>query len=168
MRVLLVPACAALLLLAGCTNPQGTAGPSGDRTLTFEPIQGCNSQSARENYTIIATQAEWETFWRTTCDGAVMGQPVALGQEGAAPPAIDFSKRSVVVALWGEKRTGGYAIRVTNITEAADHVAIVAERLSPGSNCAVAQFVSHPADLVSVERLSKAARFSFRDATQSC
>ncbi|HEV8361402.1 MAG TPA: protease complex subunit PrcB family protein [Candidatus Thermoplasmatota archaeon] len=166
MRLLMLAMAA--LLLAGCTNPQTTAGPSVDRALSFERIEGCSGQQAAEKYVVARTQAEWDRLWAESCQGE--GADIAVGEPNPSAPAptIDFARQHVVAAFWGEKNTGGYGIQVLNITEKDDHVGILVQRGTAGPNCMTIEVLTYPSDLVASERFTKAERFVFEDVVKDC
>lgn len=70
--------------------------------------------------------------------------------------------KAYVLVAWGEKPTGGYAIRVEDVLSRAGQQAVVLVSLSaPGPGQAVTEALTHPFDLVAVDRLPRQVTFAY-------
>jgi len=78
----------------------------------------------KEDY-IIKNNQEWEAVWQKI---------VANQLEPSAAPAVDFNQETVIVIALGEKKTGGYSVKINNITETENQINIAYSINAPGSN----------------------------------
>ncbi len=89
------------------------------------------------------------------------------GPPGAAPE-VDFAREMVLVAALGQRRSGGYAIRIESVrAEGGELVASVVES-SPGPRCGVTMALTAPADAVVVTRTSLPIRWTARQVVTDC
>jgi hypothetical protein len=83
---------------------------------------------------------------------------------GTAPPATGLAElvtstdpaRLYIGVFAGERRTGGYAVRVDRIERSGDRLDVTATFTSPPKDALTIQVITTPAQLVSVERRSAA------------
>ncbi len=59
-------------------------------------------------------------------------------------PEVDFERETVVVLLLGERRTGGYSVRITSVIPRGDVVEVKVEVESPGPDDMVTQALTAP------------------------
>ncbi len=80
------------------------------------------------------------------------GPAIALGRPPIAglPDAPAPDGRVLVVAFQGAQRTGGYAIRITEIARSGDRVVVTASFTAPPPGSIVAQVLTSPAHAVSI------------------
>jgi hypothetical protein len=67
-------------------------------------------------------------------------------------PDIDWKRHVLVVAALGEVPTGGWAARITLITEKPDHVLVRVNLRSPALTDFVPQVISYPTDIVCIPK----------------
>lgn len=65
-------------------------------------------------------------------------------------PKIDFSKERVVALFMGERNTGGYAIKVKNVTEKAGKIYVTVEETKPESGNIVTMALTNPFTIVKI------------------
>lgn len=189
MRVLLL---AAALMLAGCVLPErealtpepqapprspegyGNEGTEDDmptpaprpspanRALAFERIEPCTprgpegsgAMAREETNQVVINASAWEGTWHGLC------------QEPDVP-AVDFTQQHVIVTTWGEKTSGGYVLRIVNVTQQGTLYIAWVERVAPGPDCVTAAVMTYPLDFVRTERVFE-VDFEFLDRTQDC
>lgn len=78
---------------------------------------------------------------------------------GGGQPPVDFGQAMVLVASAGMSPTGGYAMNVRNVTEAAGEVHVEVEHRAPGQNCPVPQSAEWVGQVVALERVEAPVRF---------
>jgi len=95
---------------------------------------------------VVKTAAEWQQLWGA--HGA-----------GQAPPAVDFTTRTVVGVFLGSRMTGGFSVQVT-AAEVVDGTLVVRyTETTPGPGAMLAQVITAPFYLVSVEKFDGPVRF---------
>lgn len=97
---------------------------------------------------------------------------------GSLPPAVktwrddnarrrgtyirDEGDRTYVLVAWGEKPTGGYAVRIEEIARGRGGDVVVVRLTAPGADQVVTEALTYPADLVVTrERLRRPVVFSY-------
>lgn len=74
----------------------------------------------------------------------------------------DEGDRTYVLVAWGEKRTGGYAVRIEEIARGRDGDVVVVRLVAPGADQVVTQALTYPSDLVVTrERLHRPVLFTY-------
>ena len=150
------------LLLAGCTGPADLSGAKGNSTggtvgaTALQAIDGCAAQETHESTAVVSSDAEWKAFWTKYC-GASPG-----------PPAVDFSRASVVAAFEGQRNTGGFTVRLTKATDTGAGVSIEELRTQPDPNCAVAQHITYPFAIAQAPRITKPPTFQITTTQTPC
>ena len=155
---------AAAIAVAGCAQikekvgdwmPSSAADDSSyaesaqtDRTVRtvveFETLSaGAYGVVDRRGVWVIDNEAEWKE-WLARSDAF-----------GGQAPVVDFSRDMLVVATMGERRTGGYAIRIIEIIETADALEAHIEAKSPAAGGIVTQALTHPYHIIKLPRSSK-------------
>jgi hypothetical protein len=95
---------------------------------------------------VLRTAAELQQLWRE--HGA-----------GQAPPSVDFTSRMVVGVFLGSRMTGGFDVRITG-AEVADGTLVVRyTETTPAPGAMLAQVITAPFHLVSVEKCDGPVRF---------
>ena len=56
-------------------------------------------------------------------------------------PKVDFEKQMVIAVLDAQHPTGGYALEVKGIQEAAEQLIVAVTKTSPGPSCMVTQSI---------------------------
>lgn len=143
------------LLLAtmtgACARSSGT-GPSDpanaliDEHVRFEEIEGATSylSGIRDRRRLVIEDREgWLTFWE---------ELNALVTPMPEPPAVDFATKLVIAASMGERATGGYSIRIDDISTDGELTRVVVVETAPGPACLTTQSFSAPATAVTVSR----------------
>jgi hypothetical protein len=114
-----------------------------------------NSMDERANYEIT--------------DGSQLNQ--LWGYLGATPgtvPNIDFTKEEVLAVFDGTHTTGGYRITVTDITEASGTRTVHVSRIAPGANCAKANAITSPYQIIAVPKSTLPLAHVDTSVTQDC
>ena len=108
---------------------------------------------------VIDNAADFRTAWTQAYTG--MSPTVN-------PPAIDFSRWSVIVVASGTHNTGGYDIAVTRLARTADYLYVEVTSTSPGSRCGTTQALTQPFDIVRIPRPPGPAVFVERTVVHDC
>ena len=115
--------------------------------MTFTNVaRGGVSDIQEPKEVVVKTAAEWQQLWGA--HGA-----------GQAPPAVDFTTRTVVGVFLGSRMTGGFSVQVT-AAEVVDGTLVVRyTETTPGPGAMLAQVITAPFYLVSVEKFDGPVRF---------
>lgn len=137
---------------------QAQKGPPPERLVKFSviPLQG-EKAVTRPSAQVIRNDREWQRF--------LDDLRVAPG----ARPTIDFSKQIVLVIFAGEKRTGGYSVEVSRVTDDSQpgkpskgtvhyHV------LAPPAGAMVVQVITYPYVVIQVEKQLDTVTFHRKSA----
>ena len=66
-------------------------------------------------------------------------------------PAVDFDEAWIVVAAMGQRPTGGYGIRISEISREGEKVLVKVVETAPGTSCFTSQAFTAPATAVAVQ-----------------
>jgi hypothetical protein len=126
----------------------------GSPVVFTELAEGTQSgMTERTNY-LITSSAEFSELWQTLYGTST-------------PPAVDFSKDSVLALFAGEKPTTGYSIKTEAIRDA--EVRTVSVMLTePGTDCIEGQMVTTPYEIVAVPSTGLSCTHEDIVSTVSC
>ena len=108
---------------------------------------------------VIDNDADWRAAWTK----AYIGLSPAPN-----PPAIDFSRWSVILVALGNRNTGGYNIAVTRLATTPDYLYAEVTSTSPGSRCGTTQALTQPYDIVRIPKPPGPVVFVERSTTFEC
>lgn len=152
--------------LAGCASPTlDLAFPDieGDQ-LEFESVAAgsYSGYSKKVLEFVVNDERALTTFWK---DHTRHERPAS------STPKVEWSERFVVVAIHGERPTGGHSVRIDAIVYGNETYGVLLTRHHPGSDCGVPQAESNAFEIVSVPRQdggNPAVRFRGLESTRSC
>ncbi len=165
MRRVLAPILA-LGLALGCrdaTSPEVLA--FGPRTSVWLPdpsgliLHGYYSGLVNAADLVIADSQSWATAWTQLTRG--VGPPPAL-------PAVDFRTEQVVLVALGQRRTGGYDIRIDSVVQFQRASVAYVTATAPGQNCVTTSALSQPVDLIRLSPKVEPIVFQQRLVVQDC
>ena len=171
----------AALLIAGCSggpsygddegSPSGTSAspttsdsPLADRDLTIVEHHTCDVDTDSLGSYLASSEAEWGTVWEAVCTTTHSDPPER--------PAVDFARHFVLMVVDEERPSSGYAIEVeaVHVVDGLPGAHVV--RTAPGATCYTLAVITHPIDIVVVERPSSDSvdemDIEFRDEVQEC
>jgi hypothetical protein len=125
--------------------------------ISFKVIkQGSNNGIKEKRAIVIRSQSQWDALEKRM-----------FPHDEDSLPSINFNKHMAIAVFAGEKNTGGYSIKVDDITE---HGAIEVDILetSPGKNCIVTQALTQPYQIVSLKKSTKSVSFDFMNKIRKC
>lgn len=117
-------------------QPQSQSG-------SFEVLaegQDSGSVDRRTNFRI-TTDEEFRELWS-----------MIYGTGGPAMPAVDFSKNEVIAVFDGSHSSGGYRVKVTDVTDADGKRTVRLTRHAPTDDCQVASVITSPFQIISVPK----------------
>lgn len=166
---------AALLgaLASGCPRSSGPrAGrPASDTAGAAVPHTDANAAAGPTPRPL----GRWVRTGFTTPIAVVLRDSAALAdfwrQAGAGgPPPIDFSREVVIGAALGERRSGGYAVRIGAARPVDGGTEIEILEQAPGAGCMSTMSLTQPATAAALPReaVKGAVRFTHRVEQKPC
>jgi len=145
MKKLLVILAAMAAVLAGCGGAATTTSDDGVTVLVTGAHSGLKDQIEEQYHDQDAFKKIWDMVYE--------GQ-----KDEPAPPAVDFTKQTVVVYGLGEMKHGGFAVRVKRADATAGGFAVGILVIEPGQNCHNATMeTTHPFIVATVPTSSNIA-----------
>ncbi|MBI4326069.1 MAG: protease complex subunit PrcB family protein [Chloroflexi bacterium] len=92
---------------------------------------------------VITNRNAWERVWTRHAVRSYPPQKL---------PEIDSGKEMVIMVTMGRKSTGGYAIEIMSVVEAADRLQITVKRTTPRPGAMTIQALTAPYHFVAVPR----------------
>ncbi|MCR4368305.1 MAG: protease complex subunit PrcB family protein, partial [archaeon] len=127
----------------------------------YAPVESGSTAAAGIADTLVIKNAQdWEDFWN--------GQVKANTQPVPQVPELDFSSEMVVAVLAGNKKSGGYGVKIKQMVEQEDSILVIVENTSPGNECEVTTAITSPYEIVSTQKTGKAVEFEFTDKISEC
>ena len=155
--------------VGGCVNADGAEQPTEPQELraqsepvSFDPVEEASSFVSGipdRRRVLIDGPEEWAGFW-AELSANLVPTPDA--------PDIDFESHVVIAATMGLKPTGGYAIRIKEVSRTGDDLRVVVVETSPGVGCITTQAFTAPATAVTVDRPVGEVEFVEEAETQDC
>jgi hypothetical protein len=149
-----------VLLAAGTALAISACGAaperSGGNAMEIEEIaRGSFSQVQQERMEVIRDASDFRSVWRQA------------GRRGEAPE-IDFERDMIAVVFMGERRTGGYSIRVDGAERSNDGLVLQVLMREPGPDCMTTQALTQPWQIVRLPRVEGEVDFRIRQETVDC
>jgi hypothetical protein len=145
-----------MVMTAACTG--GTAAVE-ERQMMGDDIvelaRGNHSGEPAERMMVIRDATELARIWSAT------------GERGD-PPAVDFEQFMVVAAFMGERRTGGYRVRVDSVSQSGDRMTVSVKMEAPGPGCMTTQALTQPYQIVKLPRLEGEVAFDIQQVEVDC
>jgi hypothetical protein len=118
------------------------------------PVQkewtGVQSGVAKPSNQVIEDAEAWRKIWKEI-----------HARQKPAPdvPEIDFDKQTVLAVFMGRKPTGGYATKITRITDTGKRIEATVQEHAPGPGDIVTQALTSPYHMVAVPKTEKPVVF---------
>ncbi|MGD9386304.1 MAG: protease complex subunit PrcB family protein [Thioalkalispiraceae bacterium] len=138
--------------MTGCTTTSEPAPIGTNKNILFRTIaQGQSSGLTREKFLTFRSIIDFAEFWNVHSRGNL-----------ASIPKINFETQMVLAVFMGEKRTGGYAIRVEKIIEQEKRLRVGILVITPDADSARTMMISQPYHIVVLPKINKPVEYSFR------
>jgi hypothetical protein len=116
-------------------------------SIPFKPLaSGSQSHIERPRDVVVRTAAEWKTL----CAAHAPGDPC---------PSVDFSRSTVVGVFLGTRPTAGTRVEITRIERDGEALVVTSRERGPGRDEMVAQMITMPYLLVTIDRFAGPVRF---------
>lgn len=128
----------------------------------LQPMEGCSTHWPGERTATVQSTASWHALWNEIC--APLGNPPEI----PPPPAIDFTNHTVLVALWGEKPSTSYDMRILSVLPQSTGSNVLVQRTAPGRYCGTFSAMTNPAIFAVVGKLNGEVAFAYQDRRTVC
>jgi hypothetical protein len=108
---------------------------------------------------LVSDVSTWRNVWAQVYSGR---------QPKPALPLVDFEAERVIVVALGERRSGGYAIRIDSLVAFEQGTAVYVTGLAPGDRCGVTLALTQPAHLVRAPMPAEPVIFEQRTVVHDC
>jgi hypothetical protein len=116
---------------------------SGSETeISFETLSSRTSRITSSQTQAVSDENSWISLWR-----------LHTGSD-ADRPTVNFEIETVLAVFSGQKRSGGYSVKITKVTQLGSELIVSYQETVPPANNLVSQSLTSPSHLVKV-RLSK-------------
>jgi hypothetical protein len=132
----------ALLLMTGCSV---SAQPLELQTIA----RGYNSGITERESVLITSSDEWADHWR---------RHASIFVPPPDPPPVDFASGAVVAVHLGERRTGGYSVRVADARLENGELKVTAVESRPAPGAITTQALTQPYHMVRLPRVAPGTR----------
>lgn len=125
-----------------------------DGKVSFKEIQSgqdATQEPKRTNYRI-RSQQEFQALWYHL-----------YGTDQPGTESIDFTKQEVLAVFDGTHSTGGYDIKVTNVTDKLLTRVVTIEHVSPAPECQVPQVITAPYQIIVLPILEQGGTLTHED-----
>ena len=141
-------------LCACCLAASADEDPEPDTWRVLETGEYSNIQEA--THEIINSEADWQEWWQrhNTVREFVDGQ-----ERIPAPPEVDFSKETVLIATLGMRSTGGYAVEFADVKTEGEMVVAKLKTKSPGPDDMVTMALTAPYAIIAIPKHEGPVKF---------
>ncbi|MDH4260164.1 MAG: protease complex subunit PrcB family protein [Gammaproteobacteria bacterium] len=106
---------------------------------------------------------------RNSDDWAALWQRVHSRMRPVPPlPEVDFERETMIVAAAGQRRTGGYSIRIDRAWREGTATIIVVHAETPGSGCIVANAFTSAVDIARLPVTPGPIEFRLESVARAC
>ena len=107
---------------------------------------GDQSNIARRREVVVRTAAEWTSLWKQHAPGRPR-------------PAVDLARSTVLGVFLGSRPTAGYTVKIGTIERRSAELVVTYRERPPDPTDMVAQMLTAPYLLVTIERFDGRVRF---------
>lgn len=135
-----------LVSIVSCALPiacRTTSSEVSDHRGFTELTRGYDSGIEKHGLVVARTEAEWEALWAEHTSRVVFK---------VDRPHVDWTRDMVVGVLLGERRTGGFGVRIERVSTSDGKRFVEAVESRPLDAAFVPQVVTHPYDFALVPR----------------
>lgn len=138
-----------------CTNSAGDK-----EKLSFEVIrEGSYSAITDKREVIIYNESEYQ---------ALMNDVYKNLDQKPNIPSVDFKKNSLVAVFIGSRTSGGFEVKIDNVTDGSDYLTVNVTETTPGKNCAVTDAITSPYVIVKIAKTEKKGQFKTKKIEKDC
>lgn len=123
-------------------------------------LQGVHSSIEGQRFETLRDAAALRKLWQAHTTGVSPSPPV---------PDVDFSEEMIIAAFAGTRKSGGFVLSVSRITEYPDRIEIDLSLTQPGPDCMVTEALTQPFVFAKTAQSGdKPVNFNLATATGGC
>lgn len=131
-----------------------------ETTIPFQVLsEGIHSSIPEQKFQIVRDTGTLNQTWRQAFKTAL---PVP------ATPNVDFRDHLVLALFLGQKRTGGYRLKVESVHEYPDSLVVRISIHNPGHGCKTIQMITSPYEIIQVPATGKEILFETTSTQGAC
>lgn len=130
------------------TQASGGKGNPGNVAVSFEELTTVNFRRVQAGTESVQDAASWEALWQS--EGVY---------DSGDRPEFDFSTQTVLAVFAGEKSSGGYRIRITEVKLQDRLLQVTYQESAPASDSMVTGALTYPQHLVVIEKSQQQGDF---------
>ena len=146
-----------LFLFASCNGSKNKVTVSNVKFDSLAHDYYCSIDEKKQ--VVVKNDAEYRKIW----DEVYMN----LDQMPRIPD-VDFEKYTVVAVFMGIQKSGGFDIKITNISGNDEKLIVDVTETSPGVNCMVTDAITKPYEFVKIKKTDKKIEFKIYNTTKDC
>lgn len=108
-----------------------------------------SGHAARKNY-VITTIGGWERVWNETHQNRI---------PAPSPPMVDFARKMVIAVFQGTRKSGGYAVEISRVTETEEALEVFVKETFPPPGSMVTLALTNPYHIIEIQKVDKIAIF---------
>lgn len=141
---------AALLLAAGCAAERTVDGGETSTRIPFETLlDETHSDLDQPLSEVIRNEPRWWSLWTRTYSGA----------NPRSAPEVDFSRYMLIAVATGARPSGGFDITVRSVVVRDDALEVEVLETCPAPDAIVTMALTHPIEVVRLNRLPQGPVF---------
>ena len=144
------------VLMTACAGNNATEEDNVNGNIEFSQLaQGNSSDVKAERMTVVRDQQALDRIWSEV-------------RHGRERPAVDLESEMVLAIFMGERRTGGYQVRVQEVVREGEGFRVHVRMTAPGPNCMTTQAFTQPWQLISLPRVDGPVEFDVEQREVDC
>ncbi len=151
------PSILSLVVASICALGLSACSEEDSEPVTWRVLEtGAYSNIEDATRKVIQSESEWHDWWQrhNTAMEVIDGE-----EQIPAPPEVDFSQETILIATLGMRSSGGYSIEFADIQRSADRVVAVVKMSSPGPDDMVTMALTAPYSIVAIPKHEGAVEF---------
>lgn len=143
----------------GTPLPKASPGPIVSSVNFDTLVDGDTHSDYPHKQLYLANDKDWQSYWRSV-HAALPSVPPIL--------PVDFKTSGVVAVTMGQKTTGGYGLKITNITTSSVGSTVDVSESTPAVGCMVTQSITNRYLIVRTDKLTEPVTFRISPSTRQC
>lgn len=145
-----------ILFLVSCNS----SNKSANEKIPFDSLaHGSYSSIEDKRHVVLRNDAEYQKLW---------GEFYKDLDQMPRIPVVDFKKNTVLAVFMGTKSTGGFDIKIDQVTSTGNKIQVDVIEISPGVNCMTTDATTRPYDFVKIPKTDMTVEFRTTIVTKDC
>ena len=146
------------ILLFSC-KPTENSSDHNKPLLFIELNAGKNGDFTQKVNRVISNQNDFNEVWDKAFSNFT---------DKEKTPEIDFKNKLILLVTMGQKNSGGYTIKIDQLTETQDNITVTILETSPGKSCVTSEVLTFPYQIVEIDKTTKKLVFETKEKVYDC